>query len=152
MGILRPDRRLLLVWILYICGCAAVFCGLVHVVSRFPAFSPFLPFLLFGGGITGAVLLLVYCPFRWKRLRYTINSDCLLIQSGVLFKNQKQIPFSGIRYVTVFAGPLERVFRIRTVAVHVTGGMMMLEGIQKNTALQLQTHLLSRSFEEKPYV
>lgn len=144
MEILRPDRRLLLVWILYICGGTAIVCGAFNI---FTPISPFLPY-----AVVGATLVLFYCPLRWNNLQYTINNHRLLIQSGVLFKNQKQISFSCIRYVTVFAGPLERVFGIRTVAVYVTGSMTVLEGIPKNTAYSLQTYLVSRCFEGERYV
>lgn len=69
-----------------------------------------------GLAITGIIVWL-----RWRRFTYTLRDDALVIESGVLNRNRRTIPFGRIQDIDVERKLLERVFGVARVSVE-TGG------------------------------
>ncbi len=81
-------------------------------------------------GIGAVVLIMIaiglvtlgFAYLRWSRFRYGIGATEIIIESGVLSRNRRTIPFSRIQDVDVERKLLHRVFGLAKVKVESGGG------------------------------
>jgi putative membrane protein len=77
-----------------------------------------LALMVLGGiAIASTVAMLVH----WRRFSFRVGSDAVRIDSGILNRNQRTIPFDRVADVSIAQGPLQRVFGIARVTLE-TGG------------------------------
>ena len=138
----RPSHRLLAMWM----TCAVIIfwllaLGIVAVLhfSRLPH----RPVAIAGGllAVFGFGVVAVYLPLRYRSLAFRLTETTLTVYSGVFFRCKRTVPLSGIQYVTLLTGPAERLWRIGTLLVSVTGSMVLIEGIPLDEAPALQNRL-----------
>lgn len=69
-----------------------------------------------------AIVTLGFAYLRWSRFRYGIGATEMVIESGVLSRNRRTIPFSRIQDVDVERKLLHRLFGLAKVKVESGGG------------------------------
>ncbi len=138
----RPSRRLSAVWGMYI----AAFTVLIVLLTFFLPRAWRIPSLT--GGIALVIFVLIYLSLRFKTLAFATDATHLTIWSGVFFQNEKRIPLDSIRYVTVFYGIPERLFKVRSLLIFATGSILLLEGLDIKNAAALQKSLLRISHDD----
>lgn len=74
--------------------------------------------LVLGGiAIASAVGMLLH----WWRFSFRVGSDAIRIDSGIISRNQRTIPFDRVADVSIARGPLQRAFGLARVTLE-TGG------------------------------
>lgn len=83
---------------------------------------------------------------HWRRFSFRVGSDAIRIDSGILSRNQRTIPFDRVADVSIAQGPLQRLFGIARVTLE-TGGSGagkeegVLDGIALHRAEALREHV-----------
>lgn len=87
---------------------------------------------LFAGGVgfvvaiaiagAGALLAGLFALLYWYRFTYGIDDAQLVIESGVLSRNRRTIPFDRIQDVSIEQRLLARLFRVATVRIETGAG------------------------------
>jgi putative membrane protein len=85
-----------------------------------------------GGGVGLAMLL--PSTLSWWRFRYAVDGESMMIESGVLSRNRRVIPFARVADVDIERGPLQRLFGLATVRIE-TGGSDKDEGLLDSVSL-----------------
>ena len=88
------------------------------------------------GGLLGAVLTLVVVPLEWRGLRYRIGRECLRV-SGVLVRRTTLLPLDRVTEVRIVAGPVDRLFGVRSVLLRTPGASLLLPGLTGEEAAAL---------------
>lgn len=97
--------------------------------------------LLLGGST------LLWPALAWRRFRYGIRNDDLLVESGVLFRHTVSIPLDRIQHVDTRQGPLERAFGLSRLVVYTAAGMSAdgsIPGLEEAQADALRDTLVRR--------
>ena len=80
------------------------------------------------------VAALAYQWLAWTRFRYGIGEGELVIESGILSRNRRSIPFDRIQDVDIERGPLARLFGLARLRIE-TGGSARDEGVLDSVTL-----------------
>jgi putative membrane protein len=86
---------------------------------------------------------------HWRRFSFRVGSDAIRIDSGILNRNQRTIPFDRVADVSIAQGPLQRAFGIARVTLE-TGGSAagqeegVLDGIALHRAEALREFVRAR--------
>ena len=95
-----------------------------------------------------AVVTLGGLFLHWRRFSFRVGGDAMRIDSGILSRNQRTIPFDRVADVSIAQGPLQRIFGIARVTLE-TGGSAagqeegVLDGIALHRAEALREHVRS---------
>lgn len=82
-----------------------------------------------------AMLLLVFVQWlAWSRFRYGVGAQEIVIESGILSRNRRSIPFDRVQDVDIERGPLHRLFGLAKVRIE-TGGSGRDEGLLDSVTL-----------------
>ncbi|CAA9505927.1 MAG: hypothetical protein AVDCRST_MAG39-1670 [uncultured Sphingomonadaceae bacterium] len=84
------------------------------------------------GGLFALVALLNWVA--WRRFRYGVGAAELVIESGILSRNRRSIPFARVQDVDIEQGPVQRLFGLAKVRVE-TGGAGGDEGVLDSVSL-----------------
>jgi membrane protein YdbS with pleckstrin-like domain len=126
----RPDPRVRLCWTAYTVAAGIALAGISAVLFQLSILPPWMPRMFTIVWSTASVLIVtVYHPMRYRRMRYAINSEAIAITSGCLFTTYRRMPLSAVRHITAVRGPLERLTGITTLLISATGGRIFIEGI-----------------------
>lgn len=98
------------------------------------------PILLFAALI--AIVALVYHWLAWQRFRYGIGERELVIESGILSRTRRSIPFDRIQDVDIERGPLARLFGLARLRIE-TGGSGGDEGVLDSVSVNEAERLRS---------
>ena len=82
-----------------------------------------------------------------KNLSYFIHDDRITIQSGILTKKEKNIPYRSITDFVLVRGPFDRILGIGTIKVQTAG--QSEEGYEGNLSGLLDYKLLHADLREK---
>ncbi|MDI3418429.1 PH domain-containing protein [Streptomyces luteolus] len=108
-SMLTLRRLLLVVWMVPL----AVAAGLLLGLLAGPAWAAFaalpLALLLWGWPLLGR---------NWRSWRYAERADDLLIQRGVLWREETIVPYGRMQLVEVESGPLQRKFGLASLQLH----------------------------------
>ncbi len=139
----QPDRRVMRCWIAYTIIAALIPLTASAILFQLPKLPLWLPrtFTALWSG-TLALLLSVYYPLRYRRMRYAIDKHAITAVRGVFFLSYQCLPLSAVRHVTTIRGPFERLTGICALFIRATGGQMLLEGIPVDDADKLMQALL----------
>jgi putative membrane protein len=85
------------------------------------------------GFIAAAVLVLTQW-LSWSRFQYGVGSHEIVIESGILSRNRRSIPFDRVQDVDIERGPLARLFGLAKVRIE-TGGSAKDEGVLDSVTL-----------------
>ena len=71
-------------------------------------------------------LFIIYYPIKYKKLSFYLDETYLVIHCGVFYTRTKAIPLQNLQYVTIQTGPLQGLFRVKTVRFLCAGGRVYL--------------------------
>jgi putative membrane protein len=107
---------------------ASWFFVLIQQLKQF--IVPLLAIFFFGGAdrnelwsVIAICLLGVYAIWQYYTYRFHIDSDSLLIRSGLLERSLRQIPFARIQNVAIHQTLLHRIFGVAEVRLESAGGI-----------------------------
>jgi putative membrane protein len=92
----------------------------------------------FVGGI--ALVMLFFNWLAWHRFRYGLGDNEIVIESGILSRNRRSIPFDRIQDVDFEQRLLQRLFGLAKVRIE-TGGSAADEGVLDSVTLAEATRL-----------
>jgi putative membrane protein len=79
-------------------------------------------------------LVLAYQVLAWWRFTYTLMQDEIYIESGILSRNRRSIPWDRVQDVEIERGPLARLLGLAKVRLE-TGGSESDEGVLDSISL-----------------
>jgi len=85
--------------------------------------------------------------WRYRRVRYALADDGLLIRSGIWWQQELYVPRVRIQHVDVSEGPLARRYGLATLVLHTAGAHLHaadLSGLAAAEAYALRDALLRR--------
>lgn len=86
--------------------------------------------------------------WTWLALRFRIDGDDLVVETGLLRKNKRRIPLSRIQAIDLVRPLVTRVFALAEVRVELAGGEhseIALRYLGRHSAQQLRAELLARA-------
>jgi putative membrane protein len=95
----------------------------------------------------GIPVAVVYGYLSWRFTRFYLDGDNLRIDSGVLFRNQKQVPLARVQAVDILRPLLGRVLGLAELRLDVAGGGKdaRLSYLAEGEAHRLRAELLARA-------
>ena len=63
---------------------------------------------------------------------YELQEDYLMIKKGVLFRREDYIPIKRIQHIEGFQGPIQMLFKIKTLIIYTAGSTDTIVGIPSN--------------------
>ena len=90
--------------------------------------------VIFGFALIVAAGFLVVHWLRWRSMRYGIGEREIVIESGIVGRNRRSIPFARIQDVDIERGPLQRLFGLARLRIE-TGGSAGEEGVLDSVAV-----------------
>ena len=112
----RPSPRLLTMRALEVTSATAVLAVVGFVVL---AFTQIVAAVIVAAGIVLAgVASLVFVTRRVRAWGYAEREDDLFVRRGVMFSRMSVIPYGRMQFIDVTAGPVERLFGLATVRMH----------------------------------
>jgi membrane protein YdbS with pleckstrin-like domain len=108
-GLLHMRRLLLVVWL----GLLTLAAGVLPALFLAPVWAALalLPLALLAWGW-------VMLGRNWRSWRYAERADDLLIDRGVLWREETVVPYGRMQLVEVTSGPVERHFGLASVQLH----------------------------------
>jgi uncharacterized protein len=100
-----------------------------------------------------AVLLLAGAAWAWwvigRQVRswgYAERADDLLVRHGLMWRTVVVVPYGRMQYVDVYAGPIDRAFRLAKVQLHTASASSdaYIPGLGPQEAARLRDRLASR--------
>ncbi len=87
--------------------------------------------------VTLAVAIVGGLLLNWLTFSYRVGEDAIRIDSGILSRNQRTIPFDRVQDVSIAQGPVQRLVGVAQVTLE-TGGSNLLseEGVLAAVSLQ----------------
>lgn len=100
-----------------------------------------------------AILTLISVPaiiLRWYYFNYTLTDNEIIINSGVLSKQTRHIPYSKIHNVNTTQNFLQKIFRIASVKIETAGdsateGVLNYLSVENSEVIKQQLNQLSSS-------
>lgn len=86
--------------------------------------------------------------WTWLALRFRVDGDDLVVETGLLRKRTRRIPLSRVQAIDVVRPLVTRLFALAEVRVELAGGEqseIALRYLGRNTAQQLRAELLARA-------
>ena len=138
----QPDRRVVRCWTMYTLVLAPIPLTVSILLFRLPSAAWLLHSFTIAWVATLTLLLTIYYPLRYRRMRYALDNHAVVAVRGVIFVSRQQVSLSAVRHITTICGPIERFSGIRTLFIRATGGQLLLEGIPADEADKLMQALL----------
>lgn len=139
----RPDRRVKFCWTVYTLCAAGIPLVASIVLFRLPILPPSLPHAFTALWVAAlAVVLTVYYPLRYRRMRYAVGKDAVVTVRGLLFTAYRRMPLSAVRHITTLRGPAEQMTGLSALLISATGGHLLIEGLTADEADRLTQALL----------
>ena len=150
-----PDKNLQKIWVLgwwvgivLVCiPCLVLYMTLPHPAAIVCGI---------GGLIYLVVMLpvLIWLPYYWKSLSYSIEEDAVRGSKGVFWKKHVTVPYRKITNVDITQGPIARHFGIATVHLQTAGAggadgsraELKLEGIREYENIREEIHARIKSW------
>ncbi len=89
-----------------------------------------------GIGLAVAVIGAAFSYWRWRRLTYTVGEQDIRVESGVLSRTARSVPYERIQDVSLEAKPLPRLFGLVAVKLETGAGSGEDLALQYLTAAQ----------------
>lgn len=144
----RPQKSILWVWECYLL-LAALLPLTGSIVLFVVPFPGWMDWITLAAWIFTAIWVSLYLffsvfflPVYFKRMRYRMTVDRLEVHTGVIHTHYKVMPFSSVRYLTSFQGPLERRLGLTSVTLFATGSFVVLHGLSVRDCEALQKRIL----------
>ncbi len=90
------------------------------------------------------LLCCTFLPLRHRALAYTVLPESIGVRSGILKKKRARTPVEAIQYVSLTQSPLQRVFGIALLRLHLAGGKLDLQGLPLAQAQEIARRILAQ--------
>lgn len=87
------------------------FSWLISLFAKSSLISVFFPLFIL------VIPIIIYLYFDYKAVNFLVSNDNLVINSGIIFKKSKEIPFCSIQTKNLSTGPLQGLFGVSTLSV-----------------------------------
>ncbi|MFD2675292.1 PH domain-containing protein [Gulosibacter bifidus] len=121
----------------------AVCWGVVAVVLLATT-SAYGPYWLIGA--VPAVLTLCFVPMAFARVRsigYALRQDDLLTRRGIMYRQQKAVPYGRLQHIDVKQSAFDRMLGIYTLHVVTAASSVAIPGLTKAESEGLRDHLIA---------
>ncbi len=116
---LKPEKELKTLWI--ITWVVALVLGILFLLFFiFVAGVPVTIFLL-TGWIVIMIPVIIWIPYAFRALEYSIDDEGVKMKSGVIWKKFVTVPYHKITNVDITQGPMQRYYNIGTIHVQTAG-------------------------------
>jgi len=126
-----------------------IFPIIILFLGRNPGQGGFAGNLVFYG-ISALILLLsgIGGVIQWWVYRYALTPDRLLVHSGIIFRQERAIPYQRIQSVNLEQAPLDQLFGVSRMKVETAAGgasesEVELKAVKQADALALRERLLA---------
>ncbi|UMT75145.1 PH domain-containing protein [Staphylococcus roterodami] len=97
-----------------------------------------------------AIFTIVIVPFyRYKHCRYAFEERHLRVRNGILFLDEKVIPYFRIQNIDIDIGPIMKHYRLATLTLYTAGGPAKISLIDRSEARKLKKWLNNEMHLEK---
>lgn len=108
-----------------------------------------IPFGVFAGVSVALLVLLaadviVVPSIRYKRYKYYIDDDMLIVVEGLWFINKSIAPIERIHQIAVNRGPIDRMYGMSNVEVTTAGGVVKIAFLENEVAEEIAQRLRIR--------
>ncbi|MFN7781939.1 MAG: PH domain-containing protein [Lysobacterales bacterium] len=102
-------------------------------------------------GLLAAVFLILqiaaflFARASYRRTRYALDAEGLLIQRGVIWQSETRVPRSRVQHTDLNRGPIDRWLGLAELRVHTAGtrlAAVSLGGLREDEARRLRNDLL----------
>jgi membrane protein YdbS with pleckstrin-like domain len=108
-------------------------CGEVYVFAPKIALA-----VLTGALLIYAFIIFVAVPYVYHITTLNIRSDGITITKGVIFKKRMTLLADKIQYVELIQTPLQRLFKVYTVAFHTAGATVYVSQVDSDMGYQFR--------------
>ena len=93
--------------------------------------------------LLAGVLYLFLAHRRFRAWAYQEREEDLVVSRGVMFRRQSVVPYGRMQFVDVTAGPVERLFKLKTVKLHTAAAASdaRIPGLEPDEAARLRDRL-----------
>ena len=93
--------------------------------------------------LLAGVLYLFLAYRRFRAWAYQEREEDLVVSRGVMFRRQSVVPYGRMQFVDVTAGPVERLFKLKTVKLHTAAAASdaRIPGLEPVEAARLRDRL-----------
>ena len=78
---------------------------------------------------------------QYSRYKYKLTADELWFKNGVIFKSEIVALACQMQYITVSQGPIEALFKLKTLTINSAGMAFSISGLSPETASELESML-----------
>lgn len=97
-----------------------------------------------------AIFTIIIAPFyRYKYCRYAIEEHHLRVRNGILFWDEKVIPYFRIQNIDIDIGPIMKNYRLASLTLYTAGGTAKISLIDRSEARKLKKWLNNEMHLEK---
>ena len=87
---------------------------------------------------------LIIIPYQYRRYKYTINDEEIIITKGLIFRNHIIIPIVQIQDIGYSEGPIQLLLKIASINVSTAGSNHDYNGFEKEEAIKLVERIKER--------
>lgn len=121
--------------------CADLGLMAAEVITRGGLISILLPCVI-------AVICIAYVTvapkIRYKRYKYYLDDDMLIVEEGLWFIKRSIAPIERIHQIELGRGPIDRMFKLSNVSVITAGGRVKIDFLEDDVAEELASRLKTR--------
>lgn len=109
------------------------------LLSFFPSnFLVFIPIIIW-------VLWRLFTLNRiFKNKKYAVREHDIIYQSGWLIRHTEVVPFKRVQHILVHESWLARLYGLASLYIYTTGGTLLIPGLKKSDALQIEVLILNK--------
>lgn len=85
-------------------------------------------------GVCIVISLAAYLPLRLRNMSFCLEGDRISTTGGVWIRITRRMHRDAVRQVTLIEGPIERLCHTAFLLIRSTGGFMLIEGVDRDTA------------------
>lgn len=147
----KLDRRVVVYWliagVIEWCVLAAIG-GAALLIFRDSLMGEWLWAMIAGSVLLSVMLIwnLVRPTLAYRRWRFSIDDELMLMRYGIIYHEEKAIPISRLQHVDLTRGPVERMFGLATLVVFTAGteaASFRLPGLAVARAEELRDQILT---------
>ncbi|MFY8133590.1 MAG: PH domain-containing protein, partial [Aquimonas sp.] len=101
--------------------------------------------LLLAAFMTLQIAAFLFARASYRRTRYALDAEGLLIQRGVIWQSETRVPRSRVQHTDLNRGPIDRWLGLAELRVHTAGtrlAAVSLGGLCEDEARRLRNDLL----------
>jgi membrane protein YdbS with pleckstrin-like domain len=117
----------------------AVFFGVTFAVYKGGGAPVTLAILLpiIAASLVAAGFILIFPEIRYRRFRYHISDDEIIIKKGIVIVTHTVVPMIKIQYTDTEHGPIMRALKLAAVRIMTAGGNVEIPGLIPEEAEQM---------------